>query len=218
MGLSFLTLLYMQVSYIEEMVKMRREQFDESVQRGLDQACRNIELAETRKYLEADAEATERAAQMAKENEAAGNAHVTDDEIYQYTQSYSISSARGMNRFEWKMRIEPNVPKPIISTGKNIPQTARTLREILNDRYVYQQALLNEVIYNILRTASDKPLKDRVNFKQLDVELKTELSNNGITIPYHFSVTDRMGALIYHCSDYVPEGNEILYSHTLFNY
>ena len=216
MGLSFLTLLYMQVSYIEEMVKMRREQFDESVQRGLDQACRNIELAETRKYLEADAEATERAAQMAKENEAAGNAHVTDDEIYQYTQSYSISSARGMNRFEWKMRIEPNVPKPIISTGKNIPQTARTLREILNDRYVYQQALLNEVIYNILRTASDKPLKDRVNFKQLDVELKTELSNNGITIPYHFSVTDRMGALIYHCSDYVPEGNEILYSHTLF--
>lgn len=216
MGLSFLTLLYMQVSYIEEMVKMRREQFDESVQRGLDQACRNIELAETRKYLEADAEATERAAQMAKDKDTAENAHVNDDEIYQYTQSYSISSAGGMNRFEWKMRIEPNVPKPIISTGKNIPQTSRTLREILNDRYVHQRALLNEVIYNILHTASDKPLKERVNFKQLDAELKAELRNNGITIPYHFSVTDRMGALIYHCSDYVPDGNEMLYSHVLF--
>ena len=216
MGLSFLTLLYMQVSYIEEMVKMRREQFDESVQRGLDQACRNIELAETRKYLEADAEATERAAQMTKDKDTAENAHVNDDEIYQYTQSYSISSAGGMNRFEWKMRIEPNVPKPIISTGKNIPQTSRTLREILNDRYVHQRALLNEVIYNILHTASDKPLKERVNFKQLDAELKAELRNNGITIPYHFSVTDRMGALIYHCSDYVPDGNEMLYSHVLF--
>jgi two-component system phosphate regulon sensor histidine kinase PhoR len=216
MGLSFLTLLYMQVSYIEEMVKMRREQFDESVQRGLDQACRNIELAETRKYLEADAEATERAAQMATDKDTAENAHVNDDEIYQYTQSYSISSAGGMNRFEWKMRIEPNVPKPIISTGKNIPQTSRTLREILNDRYVHQRALLNEVIYNILHTASDKPLKERVNFKQLDAELKAELRNNGITIPYHFSVTDRMGALIYHCSDYVPDGNEMLYSHVLF--
>ena len=43
MGLSFLSLLYLQVSYIEEMVKMRREQFDESVRRSLDQACRNIE-------------------------------------------------------------------------------------------------------------------------------------------------------------------------------
>ena len=87
MGLSFLTLLFMQVSYIEEMVKMRREQFDESVQRGLDQACRNIELTETRKYLEADAEATERAAQMAKEKETEGNAHVNDDETFKYTQS-----------------------------------------------------------------------------------------------------------------------------------
>ena len=48
MGLSFLSLLYLQVSYIEEMVAMRREQFDESVQRSLDQVCRNIELNETR--------------------------------------------------------------------------------------------------------------------------------------------------------------------------
>ena len=31
MGLSFLSLLYLQVSYIEEMVKMRKGQFDESV-------------------------------------------------------------------------------------------------------------------------------------------------------------------------------------------
>ena len=49
MGLSFLSLLYLQVSYIEEMVTMRREQFNESVQRSLEQVCRNIELAETKK-------------------------------------------------------------------------------------------------------------------------------------------------------------------------
>ena len=54
MGLSFLSLLYLQVSYIEEMVKMRKGQFDESVQRSLVQACRNIELVETKKYLEDD--------------------------------------------------------------------------------------------------------------------------------------------------------------------
>ena len=52
MGLSFLSLLYLQVSYIEEMVKMRKGQFDESVQRSLVQACRNIELVETKKYQE----------------------------------------------------------------------------------------------------------------------------------------------------------------------
>ena len=60
MGLSFLSLLYLQVSYIEGMVKMRKGQFDESVQRSLVQACRNIELVETKKYLEDDAIATEK--------------------------------------------------------------------------------------------------------------------------------------------------------------
>ena len=216
MGLSFLSLLYLQVSYIEEMVRMRREQFEESVQRSLDQVCRNIELMETKNYLEADAAAVEKAAQMAKELDAADNAHVSDDEMVKYTQRYSIKTNGGLSRFEWEMKIEPNLSKPIISTGKNIPQTARTLQEILNDRYVHQRALLDEVIYNILRTASDKPLKKRVNFKQLDAFLKTELRNNGISIPYHFTVTDRMGTMVYHCSDYVPDGNENLYSHVLF--
>ena len=216
MGLSFLSLLYLQVSYIEEMVKMRREQFDESVQRSLDQACRNIELMETKNYLEADAIATERAARQAQEKEEADNAHASDAEVVKYTERYSVSTSAGLNRFEWEMKIQPSVPKPIISTGKNVPQTSRTLREILKDRYVYQRALLDEVVYNILHTASDKPLKQRVNFKQLDAFLKTELRNNGISIPYHFTVTDRVGTVVYHCSDYVTEGNENLYSRILF--
>lgn len=48
MGLSFLSLLYLQVSYIEEMVKMRREQFEENVGRSLAQAVHNLELVETK--------------------------------------------------------------------------------------------------------------------------------------------------------------------------
>ena len=216
MGLSFLSLLFLQVSYIEEMMRTRREQFDESVQRSLDQACRNLELAETRNYLEADAIATEAAAQKAKEDEAANEAHVSDDELVKYTERYSVRSKGGLSHFEWEMRIEPNMTKPIISSGKNIPQTARTLRDILNDRYVHQRALLDEVVFNILRTASDKPLKQRVNFKQLDAFLKVELRNNGISIPYHFTVTARVGTMIYHCTDYVPDGSETLYSHVLF--
>ena len=46
MGLSFVSLLYLQVSYIEEMIKMRREQFDESVKRSLSSAANSLELAE----------------------------------------------------------------------------------------------------------------------------------------------------------------------------
>ena len=46
MGLSFLSLLYLQISYIEEMVKMRNGQFDESVKRALMAASKEAESAE----------------------------------------------------------------------------------------------------------------------------------------------------------------------------
>ena len=216
MGFSFLGLLYLQVSYIEEMVRMRREQFDESVLRSLDQACKNLELAETLEYLEADIIAMERTARMYQKHAEKDSAHIGDDEVMLYTQRYSLNSSGGIDKIEWEVNINSNVSKPIISTGKNIPQTSKILRENLRERYLYQRALLDEVVHNILRTASDKPLAKRVNFKQLDAFLKSELQGNGITIPYHFTVTDRMGTLIYHCSDYDPEGNENIYSHVLF--
>ena len=57
MGLSFVSLLYLQLSYIKEMAKMKKEQFDESVYRSLYQASRNLEMNETKRYLEKDLKA-----------------------------------------------------------------------------------------------------------------------------------------------------------------
>lgn len=173
MGLSFLSLLYLQVSYIEEMVKMRKGQFDESVQRSLVQACRNIELVETKSTLRMmrllqKSSTVIQGAVRRKKGEGSGN-------VVAHTHEYSITSdgLNGYSTFELKMRFSANrpsnIPKAIISTGKNIPQTSRALQEIIKDRYVYQRALLDEVVYNILYTASDKPLNKRINFKQLDL-------------------------------------------------
>ena len=51
-GFSFLSLLYLQSRYAAAMVKMRREQFDESVFRSLNRAARDLERSETYKYLQ----------------------------------------------------------------------------------------------------------------------------------------------------------------------
>lgn len=217
MALSFLSLLYLQVSYIEEMVKMRRGQFEENVNRSLVQAARNLELVETKKYLEKDVAATERAArlseQLKQQQMNGGGTSLTEHH------QFSVTAPDGtqISSFELKTIMErpANVPKVIISTGKNIPQTSRRLQEILKERYIYQRAMLDEVVYNILRTSSDKSLKERINFKQLDHFLKAELLNNGIDIPYHFSVTDRDGKEVYRCSDYAYDSEKI-YSRLLF--
>ena len=62
MGISFVILLYLQLSYIRGMADMKKEQFDESVNRALYQASRNLELNETLRYLEKDVNETERKA------------------------------------------------------------------------------------------------------------------------------------------------------------
>ena len=54
MSLCFMGLLFLQVNYMEEMAKMRNEQFDESVKRSLYQVSKNMEYDETLQFLEKD--------------------------------------------------------------------------------------------------------------------------------------------------------------------
>ena len=62
MGLSFLSLLYLQISYIEKMAKMRNEQFDESVKRALMAASKSVESEEVDRWLREDISEAEKKA------------------------------------------------------------------------------------------------------------------------------------------------------------
>lgn len=68
----------------------------------------------------------------------------------------------------------------------NANSTSETLRDSVRQRYIYQRALLNEVVYSILYKASEKPLAERIDFRKLDSDLRAELRSNGINIDYHF--------------------------------
>ena len=219
MGFSFLALLYMQLGYIEQMVKMKREQFDESVNKALYQASRNLELNETLRYLEKDVNETER---RAFRQDSVGTRTGQPDGSIQQSHQYSVVGKDGTvySSFELKtIEMKPStMPKAmILRNDKNsITEATRSMREILKNRYIYQKALLDEVIYSILYTASEKPLKERVNFKMLDQDLKAELMNNGINIPYHFTVSTQDGTEVYRCPDYSERGEEYGYSQPLF--
>ena len=217
MGLSFVGLLFLQLSYIEEMAKMKKEQFDESVNRSLYQASRNLEMNETLRYLEKDIKETERKAYKQDSVMVDGL-----DGTIKHSHQFAVAADDGTvySSFELKtFAIKPaNVPKAmILRTDKNsISEASKSLQEIVRNRYVYQKALLDEVVYNILYTASDKPLKERINFKLLDQDIRAELMNNGVNIPYHFRVETADGREVYRCPDYTDEGEEYTYKQTLF--
>jgi len=192
MGLSFIGLLLLQLSYIEQMAKMKREQFDESVYRSLYQASRNLELNETLRYLEKDL------------NKSAKGK----------------SGEQTHTSFQLKvMANRPSqVPKAMIlrSDSTQTAKASKHMQDMVRSRYLYQKSLLDEVVYNILYTASEKPLKERINFRLLDLDLKTELLNNGINLPYHFTVSNAYGKEVYRCPEYSQEGAEHTYTQQLF--
>ena len=217
MGLAFLGLLYLQFSYVEEMVKMKKEQFDESVNRSLYQASRNLEMNETLRYLEKDVQATERRA-FSQDSMMVDGLDGTIKQSHQFAVAAddgTVYSSFQLKTFEMK---PASVPKAMIlrKDKSSLSEAAKSMQEIVRNRYVYQKALLDEVVYNILYTASDKPLKERINFRMLDQDIRAELMNNGVNIPYHFTVSTSDGREVYRCPDYTDEGEKYSYTQLLF--
>ena len=216
MGFSFLALLYLQFSYVEEMVKMKKEQFDESVNRSLYQASHNLEVNETSRYLEKDVKETERRAFQQDSVFSDGLGSIKHSHQFAVAaDDGTVYSSFQLKTFEMK---PSSIPKAmILRKDKNsLVDAAKSMQEIVRNRYVYQKALLDEVIYNILYTASDKPLNERINFRMLDNDIREQLANNGINIPYHFTVSTVDGREVYRCPDYTDEGEQYAYTQYLF--
>ena len=215
MGVSFLSLIYMQVRYIEEMARMRREQFDESVKRSLYRVSKHAEMAETEKWLMQD---------IAESEKAGYTSYSSPSGITTQTQGITISNPDGktistievqsISRTNNTPELAPNALSK--GSAKSIPETSRSLTEIIKNRYVYQRSLLNEVVWQLISQAGKKSVGERIDFQQLDNYLKSELLNNGISLLYHFKVLDRSGNEIHRCSDYEDKGSEESYTLPLF--
>ena len=136
MGLAFLALLWQQVSYIEQIAKMKREQFDESVNRALYQASRNLEMNETLRYLEKDVKATERRAFQQDSLTVDGL-----DGTVKQSHQFAVAADDGTvySSFELKtFAIKPaSVPKAmILRSDKNLLNEAtKSMQEIVKGVY-----------------------------------------------------------------------------------
>lgn len=210
MGVSFASLLIMQMRYIEEITSLRYEHFEESVSRSLYETAHQLELSEAKRYLEEGSEALNGIA-TAYDSVYAN----TDSSVVQRT--HQVIAKDGSVFTSRETTVSTNLSdKYFTRKTSNNNERLRSLKEIMDMRYATEKKLVDEVIYNILYTASDRPLNERIDFKELDQILKTQLTNNGINIHYHFSVSTNNGQRVYQCADYEEEGREKSFTETLF--
>ena len=201
MGICCMALIYLQVSYIDTMIKMRKEHFEEGVRRSLYQVAYNLELEEMREYLSKNIEKDVVRGQF-------------NDGGVKLEHSYVTSSENGnvVSRFEFKTFVlNPPHFKAKVSNRDNkhsVDDAQRLSLDVLRMRYKYQRAVLDEVVYNMLYQASEKPLNKRIDFNRLCESIKLELANNGINLPYHFRVLRNDGSEVYRCPDYSNRGGK----------
>ena len=208
MALTFCSLLFMQITYIENMVKMRNEQFSEAVKRSLYAVSSQLEQDETKRYLAEDIEENQK---RLLSIERGGRS---------VTQQWSFVSPDGsistLNVQEFTFSLPEKVTVPKANSGSSITNTYKDMQEVLKNQYLYQKGLLENVILNILATASNRPILERVDTELLSNYLKAELRNNGLNIPFQYAIYNPKNRIVYKSSEYNPEEKSTKYSITLF--
>ena len=207
-GISFFGLLFLQGRIVKSMVKMRKEQFDETVFRALDQTSRDLERNETFRYLETMAEQTGFEAE-----------NLSDKDSQQRIQETLELGDTAMTPFRVKTQtIHPSqMPKALtLRPASSLDASSLRFQEFVKNAYLYQKGVLDEVIHTILYNASERDFRERIDFRLLDSNLRAELQAAGITLDYHFTVMDSNGLEVYRCEDYESAGSNYSYTQTLF--
>ena len=211
MGVSLANLLALQVRYIEEITSLRYAHFNESVKRSLYETAHKLELSEAKRYLEQGADAAPGITTVVDSIHTS-----TDTTIVQRTHQ-AVAKDGSVFRSRETTASTNLSDKYFTKKGTSKSEQKRSLEELMALRYAKEKALVDDVIYSILYTASDNPLERRIDFVELDQILNTELNSNGISIPYHFTVYNNNGQVVYQCTDYEEKGSSHTFTEPLFS-
>lgn len=209
MALTFGTLLYFQIMYLENMVRMRDGQFSETVMRCLSSTSTYLERKETLHFLQEDINVIESGLYSDTPDEKGENIMYTvespDGTVTKYTLAAEVDrSCQDPAKIEF--------PSPTGSVGSHY----RNMQEVIRSQYLYQRGLLNEVILSILRDSGKRPPFERADSTIIKNYLTQELAANGLNVPFDFAVISGKDAIVYATEGYDQNELKGVYSQVLF--
>ena len=203
MAFAFAGLLFLQVKYVSIILKKSSEQFNETVKRSLHQVSKNLELDETQRYLEEDLKRDESYYLENNQDPQEIAQTITQQKLQIKDANGNILQIDQLHSFSQKFEPLSSLDKK--QTSNNIISTSQDLQKTLMRRLKYQNALMQEVLVNILNTANLKPIQERVDFKKLNNYLKSEFINNGLNLPFIFFVINKDGKTVYQSGEIKKE-------------
>ena len=218
MFIAFFALLFLQVRYMRITLTARSSQFDEAAKRSLVQVVKNLEYDQTYNYLEEKV--------IGADSSLIGYSSLNrqNNIMNQQIRTTTITNADGtqtiINQRFGKIfsSNRPEKEKNVFITprteGNSIPKTQYDMQQALSERYLHEKELLDEVIADVMYKPSNKPVEDRIDFKQLDNNIRNELLNNGLNVPYSFQVVNN-NIVVFERAGF-EEIKEAIYTQILF--
>ena len=212
MAIVFAGLLYMQIMYMESMIKMREDQFSEGVIRGLHRVALHLEQDETQEFL----------SDIAINEKTPVDSVMPDGNISHLSSlNYRFLTFSGL---EGSLTITSDIDKiyqlkndqrsfsnRYRTTQNTIKEQnrQRTRQDAFQDYFTYQKGLMDEVILKIMSQATSRPIQERVDSARLHDYLTAEFSNHGIDLPFEMALVNPDNVPVYKTSGYAPTTSDV---------
>lgn len=211
MLLTFVGLIALQARFVRINAEMIENQFNENVQRSLFQTVSLVEENEALEYLSQTLEGND---YSGKKNKVlsldAQNIRLKND-IDSMADNPKLTSDQ-LNR--------PSIRLSTRHGKATIEETSRYLQEKFQQNFSRSKTILDQAVFRWLRESDKKEISERVNFQELNGILERVLVNNGVPLPFYYSIVDNQGKLIYRCQKEFREElvntNNNLYTQKLF--
>ncbi len=89
-----------------------------------------------------------------------------------------------------------------LQIGNDVIDHYRNLQNSYHNRYLYQKGMIDDVILNIVSSASNRPIRERADSAVVARYLRQELDTLGLRMPFEFAIANYAGTVLYKSSDF----------------
>lgn len=206
MGAALIGLLALQIFYMRNMVRMRNDQFEQTVKQSLHAVTARLNYDEARRYLEDEVDSIESTSIYSR--------YLGETGI-----RYSFTTSTGL---KGNLTIEGNQSEINLLNNRDkygyAPDYNAHMNYKMSERYIGQKNVIDDVILDIIIKSSDRPIMERVSPDVVSSYLRQELDTLGLNVPFEFAIINRTGISVYKTAGFEPtqDDMESLFVQTLF--
>jgi signal transduction histidine kinase len=194
MALTFVGLLCIQIFYMKSIVKIRDEQFAQAARQSLLAVAVHLEQDEAKYFLEENVRQVESSSIYSQ---------YLGDQVPQLGGiKYSFTTSSGLEADLTIKGAVSELSKLQRRSNSNVIDHYKTMQDAYRDKYLYQKGMIDDVILNIISSASNRPIRERADSAVVCKYLRQELDTLGLCVPFEFALVNYSGTTLYKSDEF----------------